>query len=145
MTAADHDHVKARVHWEIPELKSFYRRSPARSKAAHLADSPMFHVKHLGSEFLGLLSNAEIAENDVKNVFDIHPAGQSAQGPTRQAKLLGDDFLPCRGGLAQGAIQRRYDILKGPPVSLPGHQRRLGRPKVLTRMLRKRRQKLAES
>jgi hypothetical protein len=105
----------------------------------------MFHVKHLGSRSPALLSNAEIAENDVKNVFDVDPTGQAPQGSTRQAKLLGQDFLPPRRGLVQGAIQCRDGILQRATVSLPRDQRRLGRSEILPRMLRKSRQELTES
>src|SRR5258705_5034576 len=60
--------------------------------------------------------DAEIPENPVEDLFHINPAGDPAQRPGGQAKVLGYEF---RCGGSGGARQDGAAFLQGLAVALP--------------------------
>ena len=55
----------------------------------------MFHVKHFVNRLNEgiLLTDTELAEDDIENVLDINPAEQPSEGVGRGPELFGGQFL----------------------------------------------------
>ena len=83
----------------------------------------MFHVKHSGPDQIGpvgLFSDAEIAENHIKNVFDVDAAGQPCKRSSCQAEFLGQQILGQWP--SQNAAKRGHGLFKGKAMTLAGDQ-----------------------
>src|SRR6185436_20775317 len=71
-----------------------------------------------------LLSYAEIAENYVKDVLNIHLTGQPAQAVGGQAKLLGDNVLASGWALSQNTVERSLPQIQGFAMPFSGQKAR---------------------
>lgn len=74
---------------------------------------------------VNLLPDAEIAEDHVQNIFDIHPARQPTQGARRGPQLFGNQIVTppeLRPGRAHKSRSHRF---QRPSLALAGDQRRL--------------------
>ena len=76
----------------------------------------MFHVKHR------LLADAEFLEDEVQDLFHVHPARDPPDRPHRQPQILGLQLQLARH---PGPVQRRLRLLDRRPVARPGQN--LGR------------------
>ena len=93
--------------------------------AAGLASLPMDCANLAG--YGALLSDAEVAEDHVQNIFDVDPAKELAERPGREPELLRHDLLAAvmRGLLCVPQCQHRF--LQVRALARTRHQRRLGR------------------
>ena len=92
-----------------------------------------------------LFTNAEVAKNNVQNIFDVDASSQPAEGPPGESQFLGDDILASWRRLAQGSVESAQRALQGVAVAGPRHQGGLGRAKVFPRILAERSQESIES
>jgi len=82
----------------------------------------VFHVKQTPRAANQSFTNTEIAENNVEDVLDIHPAGQPAEGRCSRPQLLGDQLFAPGATLGQRTIERRHGVLQRPAVTRAGHK-----------------------
>ena len=66
--------------------------------------------------------NTEIPEDDVQNILDIHPPGQSAQRRRGNPQFLGNELFAAPRSLRQSAPERRHYLFKRMAVTRSGHQ-----------------------
>src|SRR5262245_3918416 len=71
-----------------------------------------------------LLADTEIAENDIENVFDIDPPGQSAKGSRSGLQLLGQQVFLARDVMPQCSAQCIARTFERAPMALAGHEGR---------------------
>src|SRR5439155_8766296 len=81
---------------------------------------------------IALLSDAEVPEAHIQNVFHIHAAQELAQRPRRQAQLLRHDFLSPLGGCGLRIAERKRRLLQMRALALARHQSGLRGKIVLT-------------
>src|SRR3977135_2781935 len=75
---------------------------------------------------LPLLTDTEIAEDDVQNILHIHPAKELTECSGRQPQLLRHDFLPAVLRGAVRVLQREQGFLEVRALALTRHQGGLG-------------------
>src|SRR5215472_5734264 len=71
-------------------------------------------------------ANAEFAKDDVENVFDIDPAGETAKRRRSRSQLLGYQLFAALLSLSQSALKRGNGFLQGVAMPRAGHKRRFG-------------------
>ena len=88
----------------------------------------MFHVKHRGpiGRVNDSFTNAELAEDDVEDIFHVDPAGQPAKSSRRRAQLFGNEFFAPGRAKRQRTVERRGGILQGAAVARPRNDGTLG-------------------
>src|SRR5208282_1786579 len=70
----------------------------------HAKSAPLFHVKHTPRGVNQSFTNTEIAEDNVEDVLDIHPAGQPAERRGGRPQFLGDQLLAPGGTLGERPV-----------------------------------------
>src|SRR4051812_21378291 len=103
-------------------------RETVESNGPHIfRETQGVETREVAERRIALLSNAELLENGPKDVLDVHPAQQPAQGVGGGTQLFGSQLLALVYKL-QAPAQAVKRPMQEIPLARPGHQGALAGP-----------------